>query len=69
MKLNVNLAIALGLLGVADGPGKPLDQLRRGVIGTEMHGVDVLVEQHGSVRGERWRSPRTGFWGRGSDVT
>ena len=38
-------ARALGVLGVADGPSEPLDELRYCVSGAQMYRVHLLVEQ------------------------
>ena len=40
---------ALGILGVANGPGEPLDELGCRVAGAQMHRVHLLVEQHRRV--------------------
>jgi hypothetical protein len=40
---------ALGVLGVADRPGEALDELRGGVAGGQVDGLDALIQEHGGV--------------------
>lgn len=41
--------VKLSVFGVADRPAEPLDELHRRVIATQVHGMDVLVEQNRRV--------------------
>ncbi len=41
---------ALRVLGIADRPGKPLEELSRRMPRAEVHGMHMLVEQDGRVR-------------------
>src|SRR5262249_53904693 len=47
--VDVRLLVDLDALGVADGPGEALDELRGGVAGAEVDRLDALVEQHERV--------------------
>jgi len=43
----------LGVPSIADRPGESLYELCRCVISAQVHGIDLLVEPHGGVGGQR----------------
>ena len=44
--------LTVGVLRVANGPGEPLDELCRRMVGAQVHRMDVLVEPYGGVGGK-----------------
>jgi hypothetical protein len=57
---------ALGLVGIGDRPGEPLDQLLCRVIVAEVDRVDLLIEQHRGLV-EKCRAPPSDWVRRDDD--